>query len=441
MIRSLYINKRFFLAMGAIAVIFIGTFIIDTPILIPESLFYVFVAFTLTDLLLLYRVRRGLHAERKVPDRMSNGDNNDIFITLHCYYRFPVQLRLLDEVPHQFQYRNLVFRLSMKPGEAQTLKYFLRPVKRGIYEFGAVNVFASSPLNLFSRRFRFDDKKEVPVYPSYLQLRKYELLAISNRLQEAGVKKIRRIGQNREFEMIRDYIHGDDIRTLNWKATARRSRLMVNQFQDERSQQVYAVIDKGRVMQMPFNGMSLLDYAINATLVILNIAIQKFDKAGLITFQDYVETTLPAGRRNNQMGVIQEMLYHQKTGYRESDFSRLYTHIRTRVNQRSLLLLFSNFETLHAMERQLPYLIHLARRHVLVVIFFENTELKTLLQTPATDLKGVYAKAVAEKFSYEKKVMVRELARRGIQSVLTTPDRLTVDTINKYLEIKARQLL
>src|SRR5690606_37930882 len=128
---------------------------------------------------------------------------------------------------------------------AHTLTYTLRPVKRGAYHFGAVNIYAGTNVQFIRRRFRFSQNKTVPVYPSFIQMRKYELLAISNRLTEFGIKKIRRIGQNREFEQIKEYVVGDDYRTINWKATARRGTLMVNTYQDERAQQVYAVIDKG----------------------------------------------------------------------------------------------------------------------------------------------------------------------------------------------------
>ena len=216
---------------------------------------------------------------------------------------------------------------------------------------------------------------------------------------------------------------------------------MVNQFQDERSQQVYSLIDKGRVMQMPFNGMSLLDYAINASLVISNIAVKKSDKAGIITFQDRVSTVLPAGRTNNQMATIQEVLYNQKTAYLETDYSSLYSTVRRKISHRSLLLLFTNFESIYSLQRQLPYLINLAKQHLLVVIFFENTELTELTGQPASDLKAIYYKAVAERFSLEKKMIVKELQRYGIQSILTAPEKLTINTINKYLELKARNLI
>ena len=441
MLRALYLSNRLFIGVGLLAALFIITFVIGGFYFIPKILFYLLVAAVLTDIILLFRVRLGLQGERITPDKLSNGDENEIRISVQSFYTFPISLRIFDELPHQFQKRDLKFNTSLHSGEEKIIQYSLRPVKRGEYSFGALNILVQSPLNLISRRFRFSSDKMVPVYPSYLQMRKYELLAISQRLTETGIKKIRRIGHNQEFELIKEYISGDDIRTVNWKATARKSRLMVNQYQDERSQQIYSLIDKGRVMQMPFNGLSLLDYAINASLVISNIAIKKSDKAGLITFQDKIGSVLSASRLNNQMTTIQEVLYNQKTAFLETDYSVLYTTIRRSISQRSLLLLFTNFESVYSLQRQLPYLINLAKQHLLVVIFFENTELKSLIEKKTKNLKEVYHKALAERFSLEKKMIVKELQKVGIQSILTPPEKLTVNTINKYLELKARNLI
>jgi uncharacterized protein (DUF58 family) len=442
-LRSTYLNNRFFWATGVLVTGFILIFILNAGeiIIIPQILFLLFIASLLTDLILLFRVRLGLGGQRVCADKLSNGDENEITITLQNFYSFPVSLRVFDEIPHQFQRRDLEFNLVLAVGDKKDIRYNLRPVKRGEYSFGAVNVLVSSPLGMVSRRFRFSAGKMVPVYPSYIQMRKYELMAISHRLTDTGIKKIRRIGHNQEFELIKEYVAGDDFRTVNWKATARKSRLMVNQYQDERSQQVYSLIDKGRVMQMPFGGMSLLDYAINAALVISNIAIKKSDKAGLITFQDRIGSLLPAARMNNQMAVIQEVLYNQKTAFLESDFSVLYTTIRRHISHRSLLLLFTNFESIHGLHRQLAYLTNLARTHLLVVIFFENTELRQLTHQPAETLKEVYYKAVAERFSFEKRLIVKELQKQGIQTILTEPEKLTINTLNKYIELKARNLI
>ena len=279
----------------------------------------------------------------------------------------------------------------------------------------------------------------VPVYPSFLQMRQFELLAATNRLNELGIKKIRRIGHSMEFEQVKDYVQGDDYRTLNWKATARKGQLMVNNFTDEKSQQVYCVIDKGRVMKMPFDGMSLLDYAINATLVLSNVALLKQDKAGLVTFSEQIGAFLTASSRPVQMESILEVLYNQKTRYLESDFERLYAALRRKVSQRSLIVLFTNFESITGMQRHLPYLRKIAAHHLLLVVFFENTELKTLVASKANSVEEVYVKTLAEKFAYEKRLMAKELQQYGILSILTPPEELTVNTINKYLELKARQ--
>jgi uncharacterized protein (DUF58 family) len=269
-------------------------------------------------------------------------------------------------------------------------------------------------------------------------MRQYELYAISNRLAEMGVKKMRRLGHTLEFEQIREYVAGDDYRTINWKASARKAELMINQYEDEKSQQVYSVIDMGRVMKMPFEGMSLLDYAINASLVISNIALHKQDKAGIITFSNVIGTVLPADRKYAQMSRILEVLYNQRTGYTESNYESLFAAIKQKISHRSLFLLFTNFETLASLKRQLPFLRRLAANHLLVVIFFENTEVAQLLNaTPATT-EEIYLKTIAEKFAFEKRQIVKELGQYGIHSILTPPQKLTVSTINKYLELKAR---
>jgi uncharacterized protein (DUF58 family) len=317
----------------------------------------------------------------------------------------------------------------------------LRPVARGVYQFGIIRVFVSTGIGLVHRKFNCDQPKSVKVYPSFLQIRKYELMAISNRLTDIGIKKVRKIGHNIEFEHIKEYVQGDDFRTINWKATARKSDLMVNMYQDEKSQNVYSLIDKGRMMQMPFEGMSLLDYAINSSLVFSNIAIKKEDKAGVLTFEKSLDGYLPAEKNRNQMHLILDFLYNQSTAFGETDYSAVYVQLKHRLRKRSLLMLYTNFESIHSLGRQLPYLQKLAKGHLLVVIFFENTELSRLIHDKPKDTPGVYQKVIAEQFAFEKIQIVKTLRMYGIQTILTKPQELSVKVINKYIELKARQLI
>nr|WP_243878591.1 DUF58 domain-containing protein [Winogradskyella sp. DF17] len=407
---------------------------------IVTILFFVALGLVAVDLILLFK-QKGIKASRLLPEKLSNGDDNPIDIKITNLYNYKVDLLLIDELPFQYQKRDFEIKTNLNPAEQKKITYTLRPLERGEYYFGNLNLYVNSPIGLVTRRFQFAKDAMVPNYPSFLQLRKYMLMAFSNKLLEYGLKKIRRIGHTMEFEQIKDYVPGDDIRNINWKATAKRNQLMVNQFQDERSQPIYSVIDKGRAMKMPFDGLSLLDYAINATLVISNVALKKQDKAGMFTFSRKVDNKVVAERRPSQMNKILETLYNVSTDFVESDFSRLYIDIKRNITQRSLLLLYTNFETLDALHRQLPYLQAIAKNHLLVVIFFENTELYKLTNITAESTFDIFQKTIAEKFVYEKKLIVNELQKHGIQSILTAPENLTINTINKYLEIKARGLI
>lgn len=404
-------------------------------------LLFIMLTFTLIDFLLLFVNGNNISATRNTPEKLSNGDENEIIIKISNRYTFPISVNIVDEIPFQFQVRDFSIKKKINAQDKTDIQYFVRPTERGEYSFGNLNIYANSPLKLLSRRYTFDNGQMVPTYPSYIQLRKYDLIAFSNKLFQHGLKKIRRIGHTMEFEQIKEYVQGDDIRTINWKATAKKNALMINQFQDEKSQNVYMVIDKGRVMKMPFNGLSLLDYAINATLVLSNVILKKNDKAGMFAFSKKVENRIVAERRSNQMNLILENLYGIKTNFFESDFSRLYVDVKKHINQRSLIVLYTNFETLDGLNRQLPYLKGIAKNHLLMVVFFKNTELNDLIHKKAENVQEVYDKVIAEKFDFEKRLIVNELRKYGIYALLTQPEDLTIDTINQYLEIKARGIL
>ena len=349
--------------------------------------------------------------------------------------------KVIDEIPFQFQVRNFEIKRKIKNAAQDEVQYYLRPTERGEYHFGNLNVYVTSPLQLVSKRYRFDKDQMVPTYPSYIQLRKYDLIAFSNNLFQYGVKKIRRIGHTMEFEQIKEYVPGDDIRTINWKATSKVNRLMVNQFQEEKAQRVFMIIDKGRAMKMPFNGLSLLDYSINATMALSHIILKKGDRAGMMTFSKKAENKVAADHKSGQLRKISESLYNVKTDFFESDFNRLYQDVKFSLNQRSLVLLFTNFETLDGLNRQLKYLRGIAKNHLLVVIFFKNSELHQLIQKEPGNTQEIYDQIIAEKFEFEKKLIIQELRKYGIFSVYTLPENLNIEVINKYLEIKARGIL
>ncbi len=438
MIKSFYLNNIVYYIAGAASVVFVLSYFQPTLFPIAGLILLLLGISILLDFILVYSKGNGIQATRVVAERLSIGDANKVMIRLINNYGFPVRTSIIDELPDQFQERKWIKKVALERGATQELEYLLTPTSRGEYIFNNINVYAHGPLQLVKRRFSFPARVVVKVYPSYFQMRRYQLLAVSNRLQEAGVKRIRKIGHSMEFEQIKEYVMGDDYRTINWKATARKEGMMVNNYTDERSQQIYCIINKGRVMKMPFNSLSLLDHAINASLVLTNVALVKQDKAGIITFEKNLDTFLQADKKPTQMNLVLESLYRQKTDFLEPDFEKLFSVIRNRVTNRSLLILFTNFESLESLQREMPALKKIAHYHLLLVVFFENTELKSLVERPALSLEDIYIKTIAEKLTGEKRLMVKELYKNGIPSILTTPENLTVNAVNKYLELKTR---
>lgn len=439
--KNLYINTRFFFTLIGVGILYVLAFFFPVLMWVAHIALLICFFAAMVDFLLLFNQKNALQVQRILPEKLSNGDENFVKIDIKNNYSFTIATKIIDEIPFQFQKRDFLIEKQIASGGNTFFQYTLEPKERGEYHFGGLNVYVSSPLGFVSKRFIFQKDAMLPAYPSFIHLRKYELMAIQSEFLLGGIKKVRKLGHTMEFEQIKEYVPGDDIRTINWKATSKTNRLMVNQFQDEKSQRIFMLIDKGRTMKMPFNGLSLLDYSINATMALSHIILRKGDRAGMMTFSKKAENKIAADNKSGQLKKISEALYNIKTDFFESDFNRLYQDVKYSINQRSLILLFTNFETLDGLNRQLKYLRGIAKNHLLVVVFFKNSELQTLINKNPENMQEIYDEIIAEKFEFEKKLIIQELRKYGIYTVYTLPENLNIDVINKYLEIKARGIL
>jgi len=437
---KVFVTNRFYAVLvGLIAAFFIGQYV-SLIFLIAKIAAGATAVALLMDAYMLW-MRGSIDIRRVCNERFSNGDENEVQIELQSHYDMTVYVEIRDEAPVQFQLRDFKFGIELEKEDAKSLNYQLRPTERGVYQFGYANALVTTSVGFFIRKIKGAAPEEVKVYPSFIKMHQYELMAISQNLTMQGQKLIRRVGNSKEFDTIKDYVMGDDPRNINWSATARRGHLMTNHYIDERSQNIYCLIDKSRSMRMPFEGMTLLDYSINASLVISDIAMEKGDQAGLITFEHKIDTTIKANHRGAQIYQIMEALYHQKTSFNEVDIASVYTHAVKNVNQRSLMLMFTNFESIHSLNRQLPYLKLINRKHLLIVVYFRNTEVDKLLVDKANSTREIYDQAIGRQMLEEKLLIRDELSRAGILSLYTTPQNLNVDVINKYIEVKAKRML
>jgi uncharacterized protein (DUF58 family) len=437
---DLYLSTRFFVGLGTCVALFVVSFYVIVFWNIAIVALLVFLLLLLIDYGLLFFGKNSLQAYRLVDAKLSNGDQNDVQLIIQNNKSLQLHLQIIDELPIQFQKRDFNIQEPINGYETKKILYQVRPTERGEYSFGNVLVFASTPLGFMQRRFTGLQTMHVKVYPSFLQIRNQQLKGLAN-LQQAGDNKLKRLNNSNEFDHIKDYTQGDDIRTINWKATARRGQMMVNTYTDERSQQIYVVLDMGRVMKMPFDGMSLLDYSINSALMLSFTVLHRNDKMGILTFNHKLCDVLKASKTKSQLNKITEVLYKQETSFLESNYEAAMQGIRYHAGQRSLVMLYSNFETMSALKRHLPYLKSISKKHLLCVVIFENKSLKQIHETYQDTLEGIYVKTIADRFHFEKKRIQKELSQEGILSIFTTPENVSTDMINQYLELKKKRIL
>lgn len=438
---SLFIHKRFFIGFATLILGYIFSFFFEWLFVFMHVVLVLYVVLFFIDVFYIYGSKNTVDAERILPDKLSLGDENIVELVCVNTSNKTLFVRVIDEIPIQFQERDFNLYFDIKPNETKNKRYALTPFQRGEYEFGSLQVFVRSKIGLIERRFQFNTKAICKVYPSFKQLKEKAYLLSDSYFKQMGNKLLKRLGHTLEFEQISNYYQGADIRNINWKATAKKNQLMINQFQDEKSQQVYVVIDKGRTMQMPFGGLSLLDHSINSALFLLNVVNKKEDRAGMFTFSKRIENRVVAERRGNQLQLIQESLYNVNTDFFESNFGKLYNEVNANINHRGLLILFTNFETLDGLQRQLKYLRALAKKHLLLVVFFENSEVNEMTKITSVETEDMVRKVTAEHFVMQKKAIARELNKNNIATVLTTPENLTVDAVNKYLFLKNKGLI
>jgi uncharacterized protein (DUF58 family) len=438
---NLYLKNRFYICLGACIVIFLIAFSYPKMLNFGWASFTILGILVVVDFIILWQSANHILPTRKVNQKLSLGDKQKINYSLVNEGTINLDFEYTDELPFQFQHRGYIRKGGIEKNAALEFPYHIQPTLRGAYDFGQLHVYISSPfLGLIQRKVTYNIPETVAVYPSFIQMKKYEMQVFSQTASLAGIRRVREIGENDEFEHIRNYSQGDNIKSINWRATSRRNELMVNQYENSKSQMVYTIIDKGRSMKMPFNGLTLLDYAINTSLVVSNIVLRKYDKAGLITFSDKVGAMVKADSQQHQLQKITKHLYDQTTGFKESNFELMFYTLRSQISRRSILLFFTNFELPYEMRRNLKFLKSLNQKHLLVLIMFINTELESAQFKDTRKMKDIYYKTFAQRTIIEKEKIANELRANGIQVILTKPEDLSINTVNKYLEIKAKRM-
>lgn len=352
--------------------------------------------------------------------------------------RQPVTLRVRDEPPALFAPERREFAFTLQPRETRVATYGVTSRRRGDYLFNDVYVRALSPMSLVWVPHRIAAKENVKVYPNVIALRRYDLLRHRGHLREIGIRRSRLRGVGNEFESLRDYTPDDDFRQIDWKATARRARPIVRQYEAERSQSVFLVIDAGRNMLAEIDGITKLDHVMNAALMLGYAAAYADDRLGLLTFDDSVLRYLPPKRGRGQVEAIMNSLYSVQAGPVEPNYPVAFAYLSRRWAKRSLVVAFTDLQEADSAEGLITALAALARVHRCVCVTVADPDLHALATAPITDSASVYTRAVALQVQHDRRAAIRRLKQRGVAVIDSEPDTLARDLVNFYMAQKAR---
>jgi uncharacterized protein (DUF58 family) len=380
--------------------------------------------------------------ERRPPGTFSIGRANPVELSVHSRARRPLALQIVDDLFPSARSDELPLSVTLPPGASATLRYRVRPSQRGAFALGAHHLRWPTPLGLWMRQQRVDARHQVRVYPDLQAVRAYELLARQDR-ELALWRTVRMRGGESEFERLREYQKDDEFRNIDWKATARRQKLITREHQLERNQNVLFALDCGRLMTAESDGLSQLDHALNATLMLSHVALRLGDHVGQVAFDAEVRSFLQptAGRRASQR--IVQASYDLMPRLCETDYRAAQAQLASRARKRSLVVLFTEvIDDLGARELS-RFARSLMPQHLALVVLFRDAAVERMAEAPlgsAVSLDLTMSAAAAEVLLWRERLL-GELTRAGVLTLDVSPRQLTPALIRKYLEIKARQLL
>jgi uncharacterized protein (DUF58 family) len=327
------------------------------------------------------------------------------------------------------------------PSKRIELTSRLRPGQRGVFQFEFVYFQFFSRLGFWRRMVQRSCPGELLVYPNMKQLEEYALLARTNRLSLIGVRRTRNLGQDSNFERLRDYSQDDNYKHIDWRATARRRKLTVKQFQQDKSQRIVFLLDCGRMMTNEYQGLSLLDYALNSILMLSYVALHQGDSVGMMCFSDRVEKYVPLRGGIDQMNRILHGLFDRFPSMKQSNFDNAFLSFSKRCRRRTMVVLITSVIDDVTASQVTGYLSTLAGRHLPLLVLLRDHRIFDAADNPAMDNAMLYRSAAAAQILVWRNEVLKKIKDGGSLTIDAFPEQLTAPLVNRYLEVKAKHLL
>jgi uncharacterized protein (DUF58 family) len=384
--------------------------------------------------------RRRIDARRAIPETLGLGDRHDAVLEIESRWRWPFRATIAHELPPTVVIDELP-PIELAPNSAVALPMPFTPIRRGRINVGDVAIRATSRLGLLARIIRLPLSAETTVVPSLANVRRFRLLAMQHRLQEVGIRALRRRGEGRSFAGLREYVPGDDPRNIDWKSTARHERMMLREFTVERSQTVITLVDCGRAMTQMAGDFARIEHVLSAALLLTDVAAVSGDQVGALAFDDSVRAFVPPQRGRAALGAVREALSGVNASLSEPDYATAFRVLALRQRRRALIVFFTDVIDARASRSLIAYLGRAAVRHVVVVVAIRNEALLAAAEVPAGGTHEVYLAAAAEELVLEREEALARMRRAGVTVLDVAAPQMATAVVNRYLDIKARGLL
>ncbi len=378
---------------------------------------------------------------RQHDTKLSLGAENPIRLSLRSRSWRGISFKVRDEPPELFKIETRTREGQVPARGTWEFIYHVRPLRRGDYRFGDLTLRWLGPLGLVIRQAKVDAQEPVKVYPNLLDVRRYDLLLRRNRLQEMGLRTTRQFGEGTEFERLREYLPDDEYRRINWKATARRNFPVTTEYQTERSQQVIAVLDAGRMMQSPVADIAKIDYVVNAVLLLTYVATGKGDRVGMLSFADDVLHYLGPRQGRGQFYRMLELLYGLEPQPVEPDYRKALAYLAVKQRRRALVVVFTDLTGGASLSSLVAQMSMLARSSLPLLVTISDPDVVQASQMTPSDSLGVYQRAAAAQLLDERRIVLDALRQRGVLTLDVPANQLSLSVINRYLELKGRRQL
>lgn len=386
----------------------------------------------------LLALRRRVSVQRVAPDVMSLSRRNRVGLRLRSESGGDLTVAVNDDLFEGAEARDLPVYVALSGRTTAVVDYHVEPSLRGAHALGDHHLRLPSPFGLWTLQRRISARKAVRVYPDLKQLQQFDLLSKQDR-ELSLVRVSRQKGGESEFARLRDHVPDDDSKRVDWKATARRQKLTVREYQLESNQNLMFLLDAGRVMTGVDSGISRFDHALNASLMLAHVAARGGDRVGALGFDDTLRVFMtPQAGRQASRAIIQAT-YDLFPRLVEPDFDLAFQSFASRVKNRTLVILFTHVIDFSAAEALVRRVRAIGRRHLPLIICFRDLELEAL-----ADPKGesdLYLKGAAAEHLRWQKSLMHELKRGGALVLETTARELTGKLVSRYLQIKAQRLL